>query len=512
MKDLDYQPRAIGATQCLQAAAGSTGALSGTDLRYFMESSVWDVNVHGAAFTDVRDFVPTNVSSSSQLFNQTYYDLVGESPLWYAVGTYLAGYAFELCLEAAGTLDPDTMNKNFAFNLETTFFGSLGYNSFGYNDKLSLLTIQLDNEKNIKIVYPSGTATNDLVFPFVSWSARTFRTAYLGLTSEKIIFALFILAVAYSGFCLILLIKYWHSRSVEASSPTFLTIMLVGSFLLYSTVPSWMIHVDEGGVSCHLRFWFLCLGFTLLFGTLVAKTHRIQSLFFLKKMRPKKFTDTKLLRYVGAMVAFDVFLCILWSAITRPERYKVVREGLGVENGHLWENNNFVDCDWNKTPGAMTAFLALEGSYKTVMVAYGLYLSVSLWKYGSSMWVESKQIIFSMYNLIVFALIGLALQLSLGYTKDRQTLEVLFVTRSVCILISGVITIGAILVPRFFDPDGKAHQGKDTTGTKRTIDTAAVQLNDLEFKYEMLEKKYNDLKKKYREACPDEKLSEDAEE
>jgi len=212
------------------------------------------------------------------------------------------------------------------------------------------------------------------------------------------------------------------------------------------------------------------------------------------------------------MLAVDVFLCILWSAITRPTRYKIIRQGLGTENGLIWENNNFVDCQWNTVPGAMTAFLALEGSYKTIMVIYGLYLSISLWKYGSSMWVESKQIIFSMYNLIVFALIGLALQLSLGYTQDLATLQVLFVTRSVCILISGVITIGAILVPRLYDPDGKSHEGKDTTGTKRTIDTAAVQLSDLEFKYEMLEKKYREMKKKYRDVCPDEKLSEDAEE
>jgi hypothetical protein len=200
----------------------------------------------------------------------------------------MAGYAFETALGFAGTLDTDTVNKNFQFTLETTFFGTLGYNSYGYNDKLSMLVVQQDPNNIQKIVYPSGTATTDLIFPFVSWNARVFQTSYLGTTSEKVIFALFILAVVYSLVCLFLLIRYWHSRSVEASSPTFLTIMLVGSFLLYATVPSWMIHVDETGVSCHLRFWFLCLGFTLLFGTLVAKTHRIQSLFFLKKMRPKK--------------------------------------------------------------------------------------------------------------------------------------------------------------------------------------------------------------------------------
>jgi len=228
-------------------------------------------------------------------------------------------------------------------------------------------------------------------------------------------------------------------------------------------------------------------------------------------MRLKKFTDTKLLRIVIVLVGIDIILCSLWSGITRPQRIKIVRPGLGVENGAIWENQNYLECDYNKLPGALTTFLTLEGAYKVAMISYGLFLSVSLWRYGSSMWVESKQIIFSMYNLIIFALIGLALQLSLGNSGDRPTLEVLFVTRSVCILISGAITIGAILVPRLLDPEGKSHEGKDTTGTKRTIDTTAIQLSDLEFKFDVLQKKYNELKNRHIEMCPDDKslLSED---
>jgi len=195
----------------------------------------------------------------------------------------------------------------------------------------------------------------------------------------------------------------------------------------------------------------------------------------------------------------------LWSAITRPYAYKVVVVlGSGTNDGTLWENLNYLDCFYGIP--AMTVFLALAGIEKLVMVGYGLYLSLLLWKYGSSMWVESKQIIFAMYNLIIFTLIGLALQLSLT-TEDESTRKVLFVTRSMCIFLSGTITIATILVPRLMDPEGKAHEGKDTTGTKK-VDTA-VQLNDLEWKFEVLEKKYKELKKRHRETNPDDPLSED---
>jgi len=213
-----------------------------------------------------------------------------------------------------------------------------------------------------------------------------------------------------------------------------------------------------------------------------------------------------LLILVGGLVAVDFFLLILWSAITRPYVAKVVVVlGSGTNDGTLWESLNYLDCFYGTIP--MTVFLSLAGVYKLLMVGYGLYLSLLLWKYGSSMWVESKQIIFAMYNLIIFTLIGLALQLSLT-AQDVSTRKVLFVTRTMCIFLSGTITIATILLPRLMDPEGKAHEGKDTTGTKKTVDTA-VQLNDLEWKHEVLEKKYKELKKRHKETNPDDPLSED---
>jgi len=227
-------------------------------------------------------------------------------------------------------------------------------------------------------------------------------------------------------------------------------------------------------------------------------------------MRPTKFTDKRLLVIVAVLVSIDIVICSFWSGILQPSVIKVVPViGPGTLDGQLWQNLNYLDCYWGETQTNMNVFFGLEGAYKLAMILYGLYLSVLLWKYGSSMWVESKQIIFSMYNMVIFALIGLALQLTLGQNTDEATRAVLFVTRSMCIFVSGIVTIGTILLPRLIDPHAKAHEGKDTTGTKRTIDTTAVQLNDLEWKFEILERKYKDLKQKYKELHPEETLSED---
>jgi len=180
-------------------------------------------------------------------------------------------------------------------------------------------------------------------------------------------------------------------------------------------------------------------------------------------------------------------------------------------DGTLWEDLNFNECVWTGVSAeAMKGFYVVEGIYKVALILAGIYLSVSLWQYGNSMWSESKQMLFAIYNIITFALIGLALQLSLGSEVTSSTRSVLFVTRSVCILLSGVVTVGAILFPRLNDPKGEGR--KDNTFNSSASNRTAAEtlaLSDLEFRYDALEKKYQLLKQRFRENCPDAELSGD---
>jgi len=221
-----------------------------------------------------------------------------------------------------------------------------------------------------------------------------------------------------------------------------------------------------------------------------------------------------------------VVILIFWSAITRPTIQKIVVPGTGTGDGRLWENLNYNDCNWGNTDVALQVFYGIEGVYKILMIGYGIFLSLALWKYGSSMWAESKQMLFAIYNMITFALIGLALQLSLVSDFSQSTRTVLFVTRSMCIFLSGIITVSAMLLPRLLDPDGEGHEGKSATGTStRTAAEASLALNDLEWRFENLEQKYKNLeednvsvqekykalKQQYKEAVPDATVSEEKE-
>jgi len=139
MNELNYQPMAIGVSQCITVDS----VLENNDMRYFLDYSFWDPHVHGIAFTDRRDWDITNkpeYDSSSAFFNDTFYRVVGNIPNFYAAGTYVAGYAFEQALEKAQSLVPSELNDNFAFNLETTFWGNLGYNSMYLRFKTTVLT------------------------------------------------------------------------------------------------------------------------------------------------------------------------------------------------------------------------------------------------------------------------------------------------------------------------------------------------------------------------------------
>jgi len=405
-------------------------------------------------------------------------------------------------------LNIEKMNAALPLVLEESFSGIIGFNGFGYNDKNTLPILQINSSGFTEVVAPLGSAQNDMVYPFVSWSSRLFVSNYLESGVEQAIFVLSIICIIFSTVCFVLLRLHWNDKAIVASSPVFLSIMLFGSILTFATVPTWMLYTDSA--SCHLRLWFLCLGFTLLFGTLVAKTYRVRELFLVHKMRPKKFSDSKLLIIVGSLVAVDLLILILWSSVTQPYVAKTVVSGTGRLDGKLWEDLNFNECVWTSVSmDAMTGFYIIEGIYKVTLILAGIYLSVSLWQYGNSMWSESKQMLFAIYNIITFALIGLALQLSLGIEVSSSTRSVLFVTRSVCILLSGVVTVGAILFPRLNDPKGEGR--KDNFASSATNRTAAetLALSDLEFRYDALEKKYQVLKQRFREACPDAELSGD---
>eukprot|EP01125_Pyxidicula_operculata_P000425 TRINITY_DN10459_c0_g1_i1.p1 TRINITY_DN10459_c0_g1~~TRINITY_DN10459_c0_g1_i1.p1 ORF type:complete len:827 (-),score=177.16 TRINITY_DN10459_c0_g1_i1:146-2626(-) len=491
MKKQNLNPKAMFVSQCLNNP--TVISKYGSDLRYMLDYVLWDRRLVGKEFTDTRVFTydGTGPSSSEQYaqafknFSANYFtgglDVDGIN----APAGFASGYFVESAVEKAKSSDPVEINKVLSIVLENSFYGTLGFNTFGQNDKKQVGTVMFDKNLVLQLVSPLGSSTAELIYPFPEWDKREFSSSYLGKGSEIAMFVIYGLTIAYTATCFGFLIKHWNRRSVKASSPIFLSIMLGGSLVLYSTVPFWMLHTNEG--SCHMRVWLLNLGFTLLFGTLVAKTHRIKAVFYEGKqqMKVSKFSNSKLMVICAVLVLIDMVILAVWSGVTQPNVQIAVidpyRDAL-----------NFYQCIW---PWYNWIFIGIEFLYKGLMIIYGLFLSVILWRYGNSMWVESKQIIFAMYNLIVFGLIGVALQSSLS-ESDPNTREVLFVTRSIVMFICGSVTVGVILLPRIMDPEGQEHKGKDVRGQRTAV--AQTQMFEMEDKYDDLLKQYKILQEKYK--------------
>uniref|UniRef100_A0A6B2LAW0 G-protein coupled receptors family 3 profile domain-containing protein n=1 Tax=Arcella intermedia TaxID=1963864 RepID=A0A6B2LAW0_9EUKA len=294
------------------------------------------------------------------------------------------------------------------------------------------------------------------------------------------------------------LYTHWDSKNVKAGQRIFLALMVIGTFFVYLTVPFWMLHQER--VFCHLRYWFLSIGFTLLFGSLTLKTFRIKSIFVssMALKSAKAYTDNQMLSLLGVLLFIDILICLIWSAAS-PASVVV------IEIDTFRQAHNYYQCSYPPTAIVMLIIMLL---YKTFMICFGLYLSVLLWMYGfgNSMFVESRQTIFSMYNVIICVVVGVALEVTLTTSDSRETL---FVARSICIFLTGFMTIMAILAPRLTDPEGLEHQGNDLTGqsngSKSQQSLSTIQSAD----YEQVTRKYAALVKRYKLKHPDSDVEDD---
>jgi hypothetical protein len=121
-------------------------------------------------------------------------------------------------------------------------------------------------------------------------------------------------------------------RVIQASSPTFLAIVALGSIISYggTFVSIW----EPTVLYCSLYPWFKYIGFALVFGALLIKTYRIQVIFTSKSKSQKNapIKDGSLLVRLFLYVSSWIVLLTIYSAYSpiRPyvsERITLVDDG-----------------------------------------------------------------------------------------------------------------------------------------------------------------------------------------
>jgi branched-chain amino acid transport system substrate-binding protein len=109
--------------------------------------------------------VPQYVAAYKRLFNAT------DNPDYHVAGGTSAALALERAIETAKSTDPEKVRVALTKLDVTTFFGTIAFNSQGYNVKKPMVVEQIQNGKHVTI-FPISVANAKVEYPALPWSQR----------------------------------------------------------------------------------------------------------------------------------------------------------------------------------------------------------------------------------------------------------------------------------------------------------------------------------------------------
>jgi hypothetical protein len=318
----------------------------------------------------------------------------------------------------------------------TTFFGKISYNALGYNELLPFTAVQRDETNTLQILAPLVASTDDMIYPLAFWEERDQRLQGYQDAAEKVIVA--ITAVLIAAALGLAVFVIYHSRThrvIIASSPPFLLLMIVGALIMYTGVILWALYNTTP--VCNAVAWCLGVGFIVMYGSLFGRTFRILQIITKSKYRPVKFTNTRLFLFVGILVGVELVILVLWTSISTIQATLIqpdpVRPALDVQL-----------CTFRETD---YIFVGILGVYKLLVLIAGVIFSIRIWNFHMAAFNESRQIAFSMYNLVFFSVLAIVAVAALDQVTQRVASYVL---RSVSILLAISITLVVLFVPKVF--------------------------------------------------------------
>lgn len=480
----------------------------GADSAYAIDSNFWDYRLRGEDYADSLYFRSTNASDAPaplrwyQSFNET---------MGYLPGQNYEGVAFAACqvlhraIERARSASADRVLAVLPQLQFTSFWGKITFNGFGYNELYPFAQVQYNERALPEIVYPLIASTVDLVYPIPLWEERSQRLYAYWQGSEKAIVGIASIFMIFTVALMILVAVLSNKhRVIKAASPPFLLLFLFGSLLLYTGVIMWSLYVPTA--VCNAVAWCLSVGFVVMFGSLFGRTFRILQIIRKSKYAPVKFTNKRLLVFVLLLVAIDVIVLIIWTAVVpiqgvliQPDRYRPLQDIIQC----TLTNSDYI-------------FIGILGAYKVLIMIAGLFFSVKIWNFRMSEFNESKPIAFGMYNLIFFMILAIV---SVAVFDPIQQRIASYVLRSVSIMLATLITVLVIMMPKVYQvykiPPGTETSRRPKTsamlsisggnGTRTTSNNSSVNKSmssmsesELEARIGRLQKELNQVKAENR--------------
>jgi ABC-type branched-subunit amino acid transport system substrate-binding protein len=232
--------------------------------------------------------------------------------------------------------------------------------------------------------------------------------------------------------CVILLAYFQKNKEnvvMKQSSRVISQIILIGMILTYCAMIIWSL--EPTTLSCVSLTWIACIGISLIFSHIIAKTFRIWRIFYYKKS--VKILDVDLLKVTFSSLLLEIVVLCCWTFI----------DGLPLIVPIQAPDDNsivYLRCGSNES-FVKTVLLYVLVGYNGLLFIGASFLAYKVRNVDSA-FNESKQIAVVMYSIIFSILFVLPIYYNVNAYDVSMQFQIISITVFVCLL--------AILFSLFF--------------------------------------------------------------
>ncbi|EFA01604.1 gamma-aminobutyric acid type B receptor subunit 2 [Tribolium castaneum] len=271
------------------------------------------------------------------------------------------------------------------------------------------------------------------------------------ITIPKALFY-FVIFVAIMGILFAVLFLYFNlhfrrMKSVKLSSPKLNNVAVVGCILVYLSVI--LLGFDTSTVNkyvdelCTVQVYLLSAGFSLVFGSMFAKTYRVHRIFTHSggpsKVKDKLLKDKQLIVLILVPLIIDAIILALWVMIDPLERqlYNLTLEINSEERGVVYQPQVQV-CRSQNTSGW---FVAVYG-YKGLILIMGVFMAWETRHVKVQALNDSQYIGICVYSAVFSAIITVLTSFISEYVIFS------YLARTLSILTSTTLTLFLLFSPK----------------------------------------------------------------
>jgi len=241
---------------------------------------------------------------------------------------------------------------------------------------------------------------------------------------------------------------FWSNyHSIKATSPNINHLIFSGCYLFMIGIValtiqtafitgSTKLYVIADSVLCNALTWCFCIGYSLIFGTVCAKTWRVYRLFrhFQNESPGMCLGNNYLIFHVMVLLATDIVICISWN-VTDPWIHVEIPAEFPIQMGSKSVLVIQTECRCQHTVQWVAAMILYKGAVTVALVV----LSILNRKVKRKNFQHTKNVNILIYGTLMAACVALPLYFLLGHRDANISfsllLLVLMTTLLLCLLV-----------------------------------------------------------------------------